>query len=118
MQRDIIFLIRGYPEEYAVQSPHFYCAKMEPNTFDLLKNNLAQQVQELKFFLERRTNEGLNWFIFRNDCEDESDAIAKAWKHLSSILDGVSLVNDTSNLPDICAVIQIRESNNPDAMVK
>ncbi|MDB6122467.1 MAG: hypothetical protein JWQ71_1460 [Pedosphaera sp.] len=115
MRRDILFLVRGIPEDRRLHARHFFMAKPS-NVFNRQIFELAKILPELRHFIEERPEENLICAGFRNEHKGESETIEKAWSALGNIIDGFAFTID-GRLPEVCPVILVRESDAPHAKV-
>jgi hypothetical protein len=115
MRRDILFLVRGIPEERRLHARHFFMAK-PTDVFTGQVFELAGILPELRRFLEERPEEKLICAGFRNDHKEEPQAIEKAWSALGNIIDGFAFTIE-GRLPEVCPIVLVREGETPPAKV-
>jgi hypothetical protein len=87
MKRDILFLIRGLPPSHYVSGKNIF---MESATDDFVRflGKIDEILPELKLFLLEASSDKLGVVGFRNDFEDETDAVRDAWQRLEGVFDG------------------------------
>ena len=117
MQRDIVFFVRDLPEGFLLHDKNaFFMTAIDPGFEQILIRD-TKQISELAIFLQPRKGSKVYCVGFRNDVEDESAAIERAWTGLQGILDAFAFVIER-RLPEVCAVIQVRENDGQDAQLK
>lgn len=112
MRRDIIFLVHGIPDGLLIHDAHYFSA---PVSEDVTKE--IEKIGPDALHLVRRAKGKLFAFGFRNDFEDEGDAIMDAHGKISGIVDGYSFIGQDAT-PEVWPIIQLREGDQPDASIK
>ncbi len=117
MRRDILFFVRGLPNDHLIQGKERFFMAAVDNDFLQGLSNVAERIPTLKLFLNQRANEKIFCVGFRNDYDKESAALEEAWNALQGILDGFAFSID-GQMPDVCGVIQVREDKAQDGRFK
>jgi len=116
MRRDFQFLLRGIPKGLLLKGKSCFMASIqEPAVTELTE--LSKRLPTLGNFLQQRGNSPLVYVCVRNDVDEEREALAKAWRVFSGILDGFSLLTE-DQVPKVCELVQIRTGNSPDLSLK
>lgn len=116
MRRDILFLVHGIPPEFGLRDGHYFMASVGESQLRALRA-FASEHPALQRFLEDADRVGLTCVGFRDDVEQECEAVRVALFRLHGILDGLSLL-DFRSWPQISDLVFIRREASPDIMVK
>ena len=116
MRRDFLFLISGSPEGRLLKGKHSFMATLPNKEVENLKE-WAKQLPTLQTFLQQPRHSPLVYVGVRNDEQDELTGLAKAWRVLSGIIDGLCLLTE-DGVPEVCELVQIREGDSADLLLK
>lgn len=112
MQRDILFLLSGLPEDRMFGDANYFFANPDPTLKDLFAES-AKQAPSLADFLKKVA--AVRCFGIRTNEYDPIDAIESGFHVLSGMLDGISLAFEAE--PAVCPVVFVREGDSTDLVL-
>ena len=110
VQRDILFLLSGIPSDRMLQDGNLFFATPDEQLKEMF-GLAGQHVPTLRQFINRVPN--LTCFGIRTEQNETIDAIEQGFRVLSGLLDGISLIMESSR-PRVCHVAFVREQKSDD----
>lgn len=114
MRRGILFIVQGIPREYRVSDLNYFMANPAADVVEALRKN-AEKHAHLRDLSQLLTGTDLVFVGFRNELEDQGEAVGAAYEQLCGIIDGLSLLAD--ELPRVSEIVLVREEESPDMKV-
>lgn len=115
MRRDILFYVKGIPEDRLVRDAHYFLAPVAGKALKLVEH-LRVRFPGFDAFMRISPELQLLAFGIRLEIEDLKDALRVAHRQVSGLIDGYSLITDAP--PKLADVVLVRGGDQSDAAIK
>jgi hypothetical protein len=115
MRRDILFFVKGVPQELFVGDSHYFLASITGNAQQIAQE-IREKFPEFDIFVRTKPDFPLLGFGFRHESEDLAPLLHGAHRQVSGLVDGYSLITDEP--PRFSDLILVREGHDDHALIQ
>lgn len=116
MQRDILFFLKGIPKRHFVVDRHYFLASIV-ETGEQLVSIIRQKFPAFDLFDKTWPQHPLIVFGFRNDTENVESILKMAYRQISGLMDGYSLILDEPPIMSDLALVRVGNDDHSEVYV-
>lgn len=115
MRRDILFFVKGIPQDSLVRDAHYFLAPVSGNANQLV-DQLHERFPGFDGFMRMRPELPVMAFGIRLEIEDLKEALSIAHRQVSGLIDGYSLLTDDP--PSLADAVLVRNGDEEHAEIR